>query len=140
VRGPELKRVALFAELSEEEREALAEHLAPVELEAGEQLFREGQESEGLVVVEHGGLELRSSRAGVLGPVRAGACLGAASLVAAGPREATAVASEASRVLVLSRESFHRLADDAPRAACRILETAFADFAGALRAGLDRLA
>ena len=137
--GPELKAFALLAELSEDERELVTDLLERVDLDSGEQLFCEGQEAECLVLIETGSLDLTSARAGALGPVGAGECLGALSLVAVGPREVTAVASEAACVWVLSRESFRRLCEDAPRAACRILEAAIADFAGAVRDGLDRL-
>jgi CRP-like cAMP-binding protein len=135
----DLKMFALLADLSEEERELVAELLEGQELDAGEQLFCEGQEAEGLVLVERGALELSSARAGELGQVAEGDSLGAVSLIAVGPREVTAVAAAGTRVWVLSRESFRRLAEDAPRAACRILEGALADLAGALREGLDRL-
>lgn len=137
--GPELKVFAIFSELSEDERELVGDLLETVELDAREQLFAEGQESEGLVLVESGALVLASSRTGPLGPLLAGDSAGAASLVTVGPREATAVATEATRIYVLSRESFRRLVEDAPRAACRILEAAFADLASAAREGLDRL-
>jgi CRP-like cAMP-binding protein len=135
----DLKVFELLADLSDEERELVAELLERTSLDDGEQLFAEGQESEGLVLVEQGALLLTSNRAGALGQVAAGESLGAVSLVAVGPREATAVASGATRVAVLSRESFRRLADDSPRAACRMLEVALGDLAGAVREGLDRL-
>jgi CRP-like cAMP-binding protein len=134
----DLKAFALLGDLAEDERELVAELLEGQDLDAGEQLFCEGQEAEGLVLVERGALELSSARAGELGQLSEGECLGAVSLVAVGPREATAVAAGETRVWVLSRESFRRLAEDAPRAACRILEGALADLAGAVREGLDR--
>ncbi len=134
----ELKGFELLAELADEERELVAEMLERHELDDGEQFFAEGQEAEGLVLVEIGALALSSARGGELGKVEAGDSLGAASLVAVGPREATAVAAGATCVWVLSRESFRRLAEDAPRAACRILEGALVDLAGAVRDGLDR--
>lgn len=136
----ELKVFALLAELSEDERELVSELLDRVSLDDGEQLFAEGQESDGLVLVERGALRLGSSRGGALGELPAGESLGAVALVCVGPREATAVACGATRVAVLSRESFRRLAEDSPRAACRILEAALADLAGAVRDGLDRFA
>jgi CRP-like cAMP-binding protein len=139
--GPDLKAFALLAELTEDERETVTELLERrIELDPGEQLFCEGQEAEGLVLIESGTLDLTSARAGALGQVGAGDCLGAVALVAVGPREVTAVASEAACVWMLSRESFRRLCEDSPRAACRILEAALADFAGAAREGLDRFA
>jgi len=136
--APDLKRFALLAELGDEERDLVADLLERVDLDEGEQLFAEGQEADGLVLVERGSLELTSGRAGPLGRASAGDVLGTISLVAVGPREATAVAREEARLWLLSRESFRRLAYDAPRAACRILEAALADFAGAVREELDR--
>lgn len=137
---PDLKRFPLLAELAEPEREAIAELLEPLELAAERQLFREGQEAEGLVLLERGALRLECRRRGALGACGAGTVLGGLSLVAVGPREATAVATERSRVWVLSRTSFHRLVEDAPRAACRLLAAVLADFAQAVRGGLPDLA
>lgn len=136
----DLKLFALLAELGEEERELVADLLEPVDLDKGEQLFAEGQQAEGLYLVERGTLELSSQRVGALGQAAPGDALGSLSLVAVGTREATAVASDRARLWLLSRESFRRLAYDAPRAACRILEAALVDFAGAVREELDRFA
>ena len=136
--GPELKDFALLAELSEEERELVTDLLERLDLDPGEQLFCEGQEADSLVLIQTGTLDLTSARVGAVGQVGAGESLGALSLVSVGPREVTAVASEAARVWVLSRESFRRLCEDAPRAACRILEAALVDFAGAVRESLER--
>jgi CRP-like cAMP-binding protein len=140
VSEPELKGFALLAELREEERELVLDLLERTDLDGGEQLFAEGQEADGLVLVERGALALQSARAGTLGEVGAGETLGALSLVAVGPREATALARGETRVWLLSRESFRRLCEDSPRGACRILEAALADFAAAVRESLDRFA
>jgi CRP-like cAMP-binding protein len=135
----ELKRFPILAELAEGELELLEELLEPVTLRAGQQLFREGQEADGLVLLQAGRLRFESDRAGELGEAEPGAAVGAFSLVVVGRREATAVASEDSEVLRLSRTAFHRFAEDSPRGACRVLEAALRDLAGALRKGLDRL-
>jgi CRP-like cAMP-binding protein len=140
VSAPDTKLFALLGELGDDERELVADLLERVDLDKGEQLFAEGQEAEGLYFVERGALELSSQRVGKLGRASAGEALGSLSLVTVGPREVTAVASDPSRLWLLSRESFRRLAYDAPRAACRILEAALADFAGAVRDELDRFA
>lgn len=136
---PDLERFPLLGELSAGEREMLAHLLEPVEVDAGRQLFREGQEAEGVVLVERGALRLESRRQGALGTCGAGTLLGGLSLVAVGPREATAVAAEPSRVWLLSRTSFHRLAEDAPRAGCRLLAAVLADVAQAVRGGLEEM-
>jgi CRP-like cAMP-binding protein len=139
VSAVDLKRFALFEELSEEEREVLAEEIEGIELEPGDVLFREREEASGLLLVIEGRVRLESSRAGALGSVGPGTALGAVSLVAVGPREASAVADSACRVLLLRRSAFRRLVEDAPRAACRLAEAIACDAATLLRAGLEPL-
>ena len=136
----ELKRFALLGELSEEERELVAEELEPATLREGDRLFTEGEESHGLVLVVEGRFRLESRRVGVLGTAHPGQALGAASLVAIGPREASAVAETTSRVLLLRRSAFRRLALDAPGAACRLAEAVAAELAALVRAELDTIA
>ena len=136
----ELKRYEILSSLGEEERSQLADLLEPIDLEAGEPLFKERQESEGLVLVERGMLRLESERGALAGKLGPGGDLGGLSLIALGHREVTAVASEPTRVLVLTRSAFLRFADDVPRAGCRLLEAILADTAAQLRQQLDRLA
>jgi len=139
VSAVDLKRFALFEELSEEEREVLADEVERIELEPGDVLFREQEEASGLVLVLEGRVRLESSRAGELGSVGPGTALGAVSLVAVGPREASAVADSACSIFLLRRSTFRRLAADAPRAACRLAEAIARDAAALLRAGLEPL-
>ncbi len=136
----ELKRFSPLAELSESELELVADLLEERELAAGQPCFREGSEADGLVLVAEGTLALESRRKGDLGTAGAGAALGALSLVVVGPREATAIASEPTRVHLLTRTAFHRLLEDAPRTGVRVLERLLVELAGLVRAGLDRLA
>jgi CRP-like cAMP-binding protein len=138
VRPEDLKPYDLFASLGDEERAAVADLVEPLDLGAGDQLFLEGQESDGLVLIERGALRVTSKRAGELGVLEAGDALGSLGLVAVGRREVTAVAEGETRVLLLSRESFQRLMLDEPRACCRVLETAICEFSGVARLALDR--
>lgn len=135
----DLKQFGFFADLVEEDLEVLAELLETRALLSGQQLFREGQEAEGLVLVADGRLRLESRRAGVLGFLEAGDVLGGTSLVAVGTREVTAVAEQPTEVHVLSREAFHRFVEDAPRAGARVLEALARELAGILRGGLEYL-
>jgi len=136
----DLKHFELMAGLSDGEKAAVEDQLELLDLDPGEQLFGEGQEADGLWLIETGSLGLHSNRAGELGRLSEGSALGAISLVVAGPRELTATAREDSRVWLLSREAFQRIAIDEPHAAFRILEAALPEFAGAVRSGLDQLA
>lgn len=135
----DLKRFGLFADLVEADLDLLADLMDSRSLLSGQQLFREGQEAEGLVMVMEGRVRLESSRAGVIGSVQAGETIGAASLVSVGMREITAVAEQPTEIQVLSREGFHRFVEDAPRSAARVLEALGCELAGILRGGLDHV-
>jgi len=135
----ELKHFELTASLSDSEKAAVLEQLELLELDPGEILFREGSESDGLWLIETGSLSLESNRAGDLGRLSAGSALGGLALTLTGSRELSATAREDSRVWLLSREAFRRLAIDEPQAALRILEAAVMEFATAARGGLDQL-
>jgi CRP-like cAMP-binding protein len=139
--GNDLKRFAPFSEFSDAEREALADLLDVRRLPDGKSAFREGAESEGLVLLASGSLRLKSRRTGaVLGVLEAPAHLGGASLFAFGQREITAVAEGPTTVLILSRGALPRLVDEAPRAAYRLAEAVAAELAGLMRVSLDTLA
>ena len=136
----DLKRFSLLSDLTDSDREALAELLEPIELAPGRQCFREGQEAEGLLLIDRGELRLESERSGELGSSGEGTVLGGLSLLVVGPREVTAIAVEPTRVLQLSRTAFLRLAEDHPRTALRLIQAITAELAGAVREGLDDIA
>ena len=138
------KRIALLAELDEDACDAVAAELESVELEAGAELFAEGAPGDGLYLLASGGLRVSSARAGASFEIGAGAALGALALVAGGPREVRAETTSRSRLLLLRRSAFRRIAAEHPHAACRLLEAILRDAvrAGreALGAGVDRAA
>lgn len=135
-----LKRYAIFSELNDEEREVVASLLEERRLSDGKSAFREGSESEGLVLLESGRLKLRSGRThSVVGGLEAPDHLGAASLFSLGKREVTALAEGACVVWILSRSALSRLVDDSPRAAFRLAEAVAAELAGLARQSVDPL-
>ncbi len=135
-----LKRYSLFSELNDEEREVVVSLLEERKLADCKSAFREGAESDGLVLLESGRLKLRSGRTGsVVGSLGAPDHLGAASLFALGKREVTALADGACVVFILSRSALARLVDDSPRAAFRLAEAVAAELAGLARQSADSL-
>jgi CRP-like cAMP-binding protein len=140
VNDVDLKRFSLLSDLPDSDREAVAELLEPIELAPGRQCFREGQEAEGLLLIDQGELRLQSERAGDLGTAGEGTAIGALSLLVVGRREVTAIAVSPTRALQLSRTSFARLAEDHPRTGLRLAQAIMAEFAGAVREGLDQIA
>jgi CRP-like cAMP-binding protein len=139
VTGTDLKRFPPLSDLTDSDREAVEELLEPIELAPGRQCFREGQEADGLLLVDSGELRLESRRGGELGSCGGGTALGGISLLLVGSREITATAVAPTRVLQLSRGAFLRLAEDHPRAALRLVQAIAEEFAGAVREGLDRM-
>lgn len=135
---PDLQPFAVFAELTDPDRVILLDLMERRELVVGEVVLSEGDEADGLVLVEQGLLQIANERAGELANLEPGMHLGGLSLGSPGRREVTVTAAEPSSVLLLSREAFVRLSEDAPRAATRILEAVLRDLAAALRGGIDR--
>jgi CRP-like cAMP-binding protein len=87
--------------------------LTPLELEPGEELYRQGQRADALYAVEHGRLvvaaRLPGGRELELGTLGEGDVLGELALLDGGVRSATVRALEPSRVLRLARAEFHAL-------------------------------
>lgn len=132
----ELKRFAIFADLGEAEREELAALLEERDLSAGETLFDEGDESDALLLVLQGRLELKSRRRPEPLSLGAGDTMGGLALFAVGSREVAAVGAEPTALRVLRREDFLRFAEDQPRAAFRIAAALVSDVAQHARAAL----
>ncbi len=131
-----LEGFALLSRLGPTERQVLAEALEELEVDAGTLLFEEGDPAECLVLVAKGGVRLRSRLTGEAAELGPGASLGAFSLATAGVREARAETTSRTRLLMLRRDAYRRLAVSAPRAACLLLEGVVADTALLLRGGL----
>jgi CRP-like cAMP-binding protein len=115
--------VSIFKECSRAELEALKLHLHERHFLAGEIVFDEGEEGEGMYVVIRG--KLQASRKGLLkkktlGVIKSGECFGEMALLGAGPRMATVVAEEATTVLAMFRPELVSLADSRPRLGFKI--------------------
>jgi CRP-like cAMP-binding protein len=137
VTSADLKRFALLAELSDEDRETLFDLLEEKSVRQGRSVYRETAEAEGLVFVVSGEIRLSNQRCGDLGTVGEGTILGGASLLALGRREATAKAEVDCELLMLARTAYHRLVDDSPRTACRLTEALARELAALLRESIE---
>jgi len=137
VNAAELKSFALFSDLGDAEREELAGLLEERDLSVGETLFVEGEESDALVLVLRGSVEIASRRSIEKIAVGAGGTIGVLALFAVGARETSAVGVDASDLLLLRREEFLRFAEDHPRAAFRIAAAVAAEVAQHARAALS---
>lgn len=98
-------------------RRALADRLQPRSLRGGEVLMREGDEADGLYLVQAGRLRaLGGDGEGrrVLGDIGRGEVVGEAALLTDQPRSATVVALRDSELLYLSIQSFEEVIAENP--------------------------
>lgn len=105
-----LEKLPLLAGL---ELRGLAEELVPIELEAGQELWRQGHAADGLYIVVVGTLRIsarlpggRESAVGEVGPQ---GVVGELALLDSGTRTAGARAIEPTRLLRLARRDFRAL-------------------------------
>jgi CRP/FNR family transcriptional regulator, cyclic AMP receptor protein len=107
-----LSRTALFANLSPQECAILASYCETKQVDAGQVVFSEGDFGDAMYVVKQGALNILKQD--VLGDVRIaeirpGGLVGEMALVDGKPRSANVRASEPTRLLSLSRASYHDL-------------------------------
>ena len=127
----------LLAALQPEDVEALRPLLEARKLARGRWVCREGAEADGLLLLRSGKVEVSADRSQSTAVLEAGAALGGLSLVDVGPRELAARTLEACELWALPRSQWHRLVEDHPRTACRLLEAIVQQLATSLREALD---
>ncbi len=125
---PKLKVVgatAIFKDCTRQELEVLKLYLHERHYLAGEIVFDEGEEGEGVYIVISG--KFSATRKGLLkkkklGEIHPGECFGEIALLEATPRLATVVAEESSVVLAMFRPELQRLAEARPRLGFKVAE------------------
>lgn len=121
-----LRRVPYFRSLPLAELRRLSRQCVPRAVRRGEVLFEEGRPCHGLFIVVEGSVEVRQTsirgREQVFHTAGPGATLGEGPLFDRGGYIATAVATEATRVLVLRRADLLDLCRRHPAVALAILE------------------
>ena len=121
-----LRRVPLFAELSEEDLSWVADGGEPVELAGGDQLAGEGEPGDALFVIISGELQVvKRSRTtdvpiAVLGP---GEVVGEMAIFEAQPRMASVRAVSSTRVVRIGRDVILELLSTRPSATLSMLRT-----------------
>ncbi len=134
----ELKRFRLLSELEDDERLAVADEIETLELDAGTRLFDEGEAGDALLLIAQGGVTIESTYFDGSAQLGEGDALGALALVQQRPREVRAETASRSRILVLSRSAFQRIAVAEPRVACRLLEAILRETARLGREAVER--
>lgn len=121
-----LRRLPLFAGLSDADLEKLVDMADRIELPAGAVLMEEGTAGDALYLALDGEFEVtkRSGNSDVVISRRGGGeILGEISLLDNSPRSATVRATKPTRLLKISRESFLQLLQSSPSATLAIIHT-----------------
>ena len=116
-----LASIELFSSLSKRERTEIANRADEIDVPEGTHLVREGEFAYEFFVIEDGSAEVLRDGQHVadLGP---GDFLGEIGIVTGAPRNASVVAREPTRVMVLSEQDFRGVARSFPTVAEQIRE------------------
>jgi CRP-like cAMP-binding protein len=116
-----LASIDLFSSLSKRERTEIASRADQIDVPEGTHLVREGEFAYEFFVIEDGSAEVLRDGQHVadLGP---GDFLGEIGIVTQAPRNASVVAREPTRVMVLSEQDFRGVARSFPTVAEQIRE------------------
>ncbi len=125
-RAAALRKVVLFAGLSPQELEFLAERAIARHYRPGELIFSEGDSCEGLYVIESGAVRIfktsPSGREQVLGIERAESSLAELPVFDDGPYPASTAALEESRLLLIRKKDFQAVCLQHPVVALKVLK------------------
>jgi signal transduction histidine kinase len=122
----ELRKIPLFADLSEEDLERLYRMAETVSFPAGQLVLREGDQGDSLFVVLTGELEVtkrQGSQDILLALYKPGQFFGEMALLEQAPRSASVRTLQESRLLVISQAAFQTLLSCSPAAPLKILRT-----------------
>jgi CRP-like cAMP-binding protein len=116
-----LASIDLFSSLSRRERREIANRAEEIDVEVGTHLVREGEFAYEFFVIEEGSADVlrEGEHIADLGP---GDFLGEMGIVTQSPRNASVVAREPTRVIVLSEQDFRGVARSFPTVAEQIRE------------------
>jgi CRP/FNR family cyclic AMP-dependent transcriptional regulator len=125
-RASALKKVPIFADLSEKELSFLAERAVPHHAEPGQIIFSEAEPCEGLYVVESGAVKVFKTSAGgreqVLTIEGAGGSVAELPVFDGGDYPASAAALADSSLLFVSKRDFQALCLEHPEVALKVLK------------------
>jgi signal transduction histidine kinase/predicted CoA-binding protein len=121
-----LKKVPMFADLSDEDLERICQGVREVRVKAGQELFSEGSLGEEAYVIQEGQVEIlkyTNGRQVLLALRQPGEVIGEISLLEAAPRSASGRARTDCLLLAINHAQLDRLLDTSPTAARQMLHT-----------------
>ncbi len=124
-----LGRIAIFKDLSDEERSRIVPYLRHHTMSPGDVLVKQGDEGKELFLIESGKLaaqvQLADGKKLDVAELEEGSFFGEMSIFDGAPRSATCYAKAPSSVLSLREDDFFSLKEDAPEAAYKITRRMF---------------
>jgi CRP/FNR family cyclic AMP-dependent transcriptional regulator len=121
-----LKKISLFADLTETELQALAKELSRAQFKKGDAIFYEGDPGQMLYIVESGNiriyLQCEDGQETSVTVCTSGDIFGELAVIDGLPRSASAIAMEDSVVLGLNREQFREYTRRYPQVAFNFLK------------------
>lgn len=122
----ELKKQILFDDLSDGQLDFLMRIITETSYKKDDVIFKEGDDTRGIYLIVSGRIEIYKTRQKglkqTLAMFSAGHFMGELSVIEKRRHEAVAVASEDSKVLLLSKDDFYKLEKENPDLAMRILK------------------
>ncbi|HEY4176858.1 MAG TPA: cyclic nucleotide-binding domain-containing protein [Kofleriaceae bacterium] len=115
-----IRQVPIFSDLDADDLDGLAEIVEERRVEAGREVFREGDAGDAVYLVVKGEVTVLTGGAGterperVLNTLGAGACIGEMAVLDSEPRSATVRANQRSRLLRVPAEGFRRVMSERP--------------------------
>jgi CRP/FNR family transcriptional regulator, cyclic AMP receptor protein len=114
-----LKKLALFGDLSDKERQQVARWADEVEVPEQKHLIDQGQFGYEFFVIEEGKAEVRRGDE-VLAELGPGDFFGEIALLEEDRRTASVIAEEPMRAIVMTRRDFREMQDEMPSVAAKI--------------------
>jgi CRP/FNR family cyclic AMP-dependent transcriptional regulator len=110
-----LKKAAIFAELTDEELERVAEVCKELTFKFGQTIFKEGEPGNRLYMIADGEVRISRNVPGsgeeALTVLKAGACFGEMSVFDRSERSTDAIANKDCRLITITRSDFEMLLD-----------------------------
>jgi len=120
-----IRQIALFSDLSDDEMDILVGHFKIRTLDEDEVLFNQGDRGDFFAIILEGRLEItkitKQDTPIALASLAKGETLGAMALIDQEARSATAVAVEPSTVFIIPKETFDTVVENYPRFGVKLL-------------------
>jgi len=140
-----LKNLLFFSYLSPEQMEKIMTYIEPLELDAEEVLFKEGDNGDYVCFIIRGSLEVMKmitwqESSTVITTLCEGSCIGEMALIDHEPRSATIKAHEKTTLAILTQKAFDVMVASEPELGVNILKGVAQTISDNLRTTTDKLA